>query len=214
MVRLFFFLILAGCSGYRLNQQDNPLAQYGVESLSVPMFHNFSNQPDVAGLFTRETYRLLTGFKGLKIQSGHNPHFDALLIGIIKSPRRVNETLAPNNLRVANEKAPEAIGNSRDDFYIPGTTDVTLMLHVIVIKKPTSDELALLKSGIGDKIRMSSRIIFNEIIPLRTQFTREIFDNEDVSITATQNAGIQRKVLKKLSEQAAASVRDMIFYAF
>ena len=67
-------------------------------------------------------------------------------------------------------------------------------------------------------MRLNSRIIFNETIPLTTQFAREVFDNSStsdaVSVTATQNAGIQRKVMRTLSEQAANSVRDLILYAF
>ena len=59
-------------------------------------------------------------------------------------------------------KAGAAIGDKRQDFYIPGTTDITLMLQIIVIKKPTEEELTLLKSGLGDKVRLTSRIIFNE----------------------------------------------------
>lgn len=211
---LLILFLLAGCSGYRFSQQENPLAQYGIDSLSVPMFHNYSNQPEVPQNFTRETYRLLTGFKGLKLKSGYHPELDAVLIGIVKTPEKVNETLRPTNLIAAQGKAPNAIGETRQDFYIPGTTDIAMMLQVIVIKKPTEEELTLLKSGIGDKVKLSSRIIFNETIPLRIQYAREIFDNEEVSITATQNAGVQRKVLKNLSEQAAVSVRDMILYAF
>jgi glucose-6-phosphate-specific signal transduction histidine kinase len=117
-------------------------------------------------------------------------------------------------LRVAQDKAGKAIGTEREDFYIPGTTDVQLLLQIIVIKKPTEEELSLLKSGLGDKVKLTSRIIFNETLPLRSTFTREIFDEEAVNITATQNAGIQRKVVKTMAEQAAISVRDMILYAF
>lgn len=211
---LLIFLFITSCSGYRYSQQDNPLFQYGIESLSVPMFHNYSNQPDVAPTFTRETYRLLTSYPSLKLKSGYHEDTDAVLIGIIKSPEKVAETLVPNNLRLAQNRAGTAIGEKRQDFYIPGSTDITLALQIIVIKKPTDEELTLLRSGLGDKVRVSSRIIFNETIPLRSSYTREIFDKEEVSVTATQNAGIQRKIMRSLSEQAALSVRDMILYAF
>ena len=87
-------------------------------------------------------------------------------------------------------------------------------LQIIVIKKPTEEELSLLKSGLGDKVQLTSRIIFNETIPLRTQFTREIFDGEPVNVTATQNEGVKRKMMRSLSEQAAISVRDLILNAF
>lgn len=215
---LLILIFITGCSGFRFTQQDNPLYQYGIESLSVPMFHNYSNQPEVSNNFTRETYRLLTGFSGLKLKSGYHTDTDAVLIGIIKTPEKITETLRPNNLRVAQERAGTAIGTERQNFYIPGTTEVNMTLQVIVIKKPTEEELSLLKSGIGDKVKLTSRVIFNESIPLSTQYTREVFDRNNVTdpvnVNATQNFGVQRKVIKSLAEQAALSVRDMILYAF
>jgi hypothetical protein len=215
---LFFLLLITSCSGYRFTQQENPLSQYGIGTLSIPMFFNYSNQSEVSNHFTRETFRLLTTFKGLKLKSGYHPEADAVLIGIIKSPEKIALTLKPNNLRVAQGRAGNAIGNKRQNFYIPGTTEMSMFLQIIVIKKPTDEELSLLKSGIGNEIKMNSRIIFNETIPLRTQFTREVFDKSDnsdgVNVIATQNAGIQRKSIMSLAEQAAISVRDMILYAF
>jgi hypothetical protein len=213
-----FLLLMTGCTGYRYTQQENPLAQYGIQSLSVPMFFNYSNQPEVSGNFTRETFRLLSSFRGLKLKTGYDADSDAVLIGIIKSPDKIHLTLRPNNLRVAQKRAEYAIGDKRQNFYIPGTTEISLYLQIIVIKKPTNEELALLKSGVGEQVQLSSRIIFNETIPLRSQFAREVFDNgptsDATSVTATQNAGLQRKALIGLSEQAAISVRDLILYAF
>ena len=211
---LLILIFITGCSGYRYTQQDNPLSQYGIQSLSVPMFYNYSYQPEVSNNFTRETYRLLSSYHGLKLRSGYHHESDAVMIGIIKSPEQIFETLIPGNFRVAQEKAGVAIGKKRQTFYIPGTTEISLMLQIIVIKKPTEEELTLLKSGLGDKVKLTSRIIFNETLPIRSTYTREIFDEEAVSITATQNAGIQRKVIRSLSEQAAISIRDMILYAF
>lgn len=214
MIKLLFLIIFTSCSGYRFSQQENPLSQYGIQSLSVPMFYNYSNIFEIHTDFTRETYRLLTSFSGLKLINGYDRDADALLIGIIKSPEKLSETIRASNLRLAQDKAKNAIGNERQDFYIPGTSDVTLYLQVIVIKKPTEEELALLRSGIGDKISASSKIIFNELIPLRTQYTREVLDNSGVQIIGTQNQGVQRKALKGLAEQASVNIRDMILYAF
>ncbi|WPU66141.1 hypothetical protein [Peredibacter starrii] len=211
---LIILLMLAGCSGYRFSQQENPLSQYGIQSLSVPMFYNYSNISEASGEFTRETYRLLTGFSGLKLYNGYKSSSDAILIGIIKSPEKMYDSLRPNNLRVAQDKAPNSIGTTRENFYIPGTTDVQLYLQVIVIKKPSEEELSLLKSGIGDQVRTNSKIIFNEVIPLKMQYTREILDNQGTQVNATQNFGAQRKTIRTMAEQAAVTVRDMIFYAF
>jgi hypothetical protein len=203
-----------GCSGYRFTQQENPLSQYGIKTLSIPMFYNYSNIAEIHTDFTRETYRLLTSFSGLKINNGYRQDTDAVLLGIIKSPEKVAETTRSSNLRLAQGKAANAIGNKRQNFYIPGTTDAQVILQVIVIKKPSEEELALLKSGIGDKVLSNSKIIFNEMIPLKTLYTREILDNAGVQVVGTQNQGVQRKNLKNLAEQAATNIRDMILYAF
>ncbi len=211
---LLLIFLLAGCSGYRFTQQENPLSQYGIQSLSVPMFYNYSNLPDVSSDFTRETYSLLMGFAGLKLRSGYNTSSDAVLIGIIKSPEKLAETLKRGSSRVANEITPKSIGDKRQKFSIPSTTNINIYLQVIVIKKPTEEELALLKSGIGDQVKLTSRIIFNETIPLAAAFTREYLDESGTQVIATQNSGVQRKTLKGLSRQAAISVRDMILYAF
>jgi hypothetical protein len=214
MVKLIIFFILTGCSGYRFSQHENPLSQFGIYTLSVPMFYNYSNFSEIHTDFTRETYRLLTGFSGLKLASGYSKDADAVLIGIIKSPEKVTESIKASNLRLAQDKAKNAIGGERQSFYIPGTSDVSLFLHVIVIKHPTEEEIALIKSGIGEQVKSTSKIIFNDLIPLRSQYTREILDNEGVQVVGTQNAGVQRKTLKSLAEQAAVNVRDMILYAF
>ncbi len=213
MLKFLILFVITGCSGYRFSQQENPLSQYGIQSLSVPMFYNYSNLSEVHTDFTRETYRLLTGFSGLKLNNGYNKNSDAVLIGILKSPEKIAETIRASNLRVAEEKAKNAVAG-RENFYIPGTSDVSVYLHVIVIKKPTEEEIALLKSGIGDQVKSTSRIIFNELIPLRIQYTREVLDNEGTQVLATQNLGVQRKSLKTLAENAAINVRDMILYAF
>ena len=178
------------------------------------MFYNYSNISEASGDFTRETYRLLTGFSGLKLSSGYNQNTDAVLIGILKTPEKVAETIRPSNFRVAQDKANNAVGTVRQNFYIPGVSDVQVFLHVIVIKKPTEEELALLKSGIGDQVRSNSKVIFNEMIPVRMQYTREILDNPGTQVNATQNFGVQRKTIKSMAEQAAVSVRDLILYAF
>lgn len=177
------------------------------------MFYNYSNLPEVSGEFTREVYTLLTGFSGLKLVNGYSKNTDAVMIGIIKTPEKIFDTLRPGAPVVAGNRASEAT-KGRQRFYIPGTTQVSMQLQIIIIKKPSDEDLALLRSGLGDQIKMNSRVIINDTIPLTSTYTREIFDKEMVSVTATQNAGIQRKTIKNMATDAAISVRDMILYAF
>ncbi len=213
---LFFALmgLLASCSGYRYTQTANPFQQYGVDSLSVPMFYNYSSIPEVSSSFTRETYKLLTGFSGLRLRSGWSSNTDAVLIGIIRSNEKLNEVLKPDNLRVAQGVAPEAIGDQRPDFSVPSATRVNLILQVVVVKRPTTEELALLRSELGPKLPPQGKILFNESFTLDETFNREIFDGANTSVVATQNAGALRRTKDTMALRAAEQIRDMILYAF
>ena len=117
-------------------------------------------------------------------------------------------------LRAAQEVAPNSVGQTRQQFYVPGTITMGASLQVIVIKKPSEEDLALLRSGIGSLVKSNSKVIFNESIPLNGSYTRELLDNAGTQVIGTQNQGVQRKTVKAMAEQAAVSVRDMILYAF
>jgi hypothetical protein len=206
-------IFLVSCAGYRFAQTDNPLSQYGVESLSVPMFYNFSSLPELSPAMTRETYKLLSGFRALRLKSGYK-NADAVLIGIIRSPESLKLTTRPTSLRDAKNVAPNNVGESRAEFYIPGATQVDLKLQVLVIKHPSEEELRLLQSELGPKIPAQGKIIFNEIFSLSGSFTREFYDDEPGTVVATQNAGALRRAQETMALQAAEQIRDMILYAF
>lgn len=213
-IALICLMFMVSCSGFRYGQTSNPFQQYGVDSLSLPMFYNFSSLPEVSSSFTRETYKLLSGFSGLKLKSGWSRSADAVMVGIIRSPERLTETLVPTNLRVAQGVAPDKIGTERPEFYVPGATVVYLSLQVIVIKRPTEDELALLQSDLGQKLPAQGKILFNETFHLTEAFNREYLDKEAVSVVGTQNAGALRRTKETLAMKAAEQIRDMILYAF
>lgn len=211
---LGLFLLLASCSGYRYTQTDNPFQQYGVDSLSVPMFYNFSSLPEVSASFTRETYKLLSGFSGLKLKSGWHTSTDAVLIGIVRSMEHMNEVLDTTANRVAQDASPKAVGTSRPKFYIPAATRVSLVVQVIIVKRPTPEELTLLQGELGPKILPQGKILFNESFPLNSTFYREIADGEATSVIGTQNAGVLRRTKESMAVTAAQQIRDMIIYAF
>ncbi len=207
------FYALSGCSGYRINREGNPLSQYGIETLSVPMFFNYSNLPEVSPAMTKETFRLLSGFKDLKLKSGYDTNSDAVLIGIVKTQDKVSESLKPSNLRVAEKLAPKSIGN-RKTFYVPGSTTVKLYVQLIIIKKPTEDEIKLLQSEIGESVVKSDKVIVNQIVSASEQFTREAYDQPGTAVNATQNKAYQRRTVQTIAEQIAINIRDTILYAF
>ncbi len=208
------FLLVVSCSGYRYTQTANPFEQYGIDSLSIPMFYNFSNQPELASSFTRETYKLMSGFSGLKLKSGFSNSTDAVLIGIIRSAEKVADTLRSETPRVASAVAPQAVGSNRPEFYVPGITRVALMLQVVVIKRPTTEEIELLQSELGTRIPAQGKILFNETFNLSEAYNREYLDGEAVGVVGTQNAGALRRTKETLALKAAEQIRDMIIYAF
>lgn len=213
-MRYLLLLLLLSCSGYRYGYPNNPLSQYGINSLSVPMFYNYSTLPAVGPEFTRETYLRLMSFSGLKLTSGYSKKSDAILIGIVHSPEKLAETQKASSIRVAKTKTPNAIGDKRLNFYVPGNTLVQLYLQIVLIKKPTEEELALIQSELSSQIPVSSRVVLNEVIPVTDSYVRELMDDVGVQVTATQNSGVQRKIVSRMAENAAETVRDLILYAF
>ena len=207
-------LFIFSCSGYRYGHPNNPLSQYGINTLAVPMFYNYSNLAAVGPEFTQETYRQLMSFSGLKLISGYSEKADAVLIGIVRSPEKMNETLRAGSIRVAKNQTPDAIGDKRQNFYIPGSTTIQLYLQIVLIKKPTEEEIGLFHTELAPQIPLSSRVLLNEFLPVSESFVRELMDNEGVQVLATQNSGVQRKKIKMMAVSAAETIRDLILYAF
>lgn len=209
---LFIILFLSSCAGYRYQESKNPFAQYGIKSISIPMFYNHSNLTNVSSPMTNEIYVMLTKFKELKVKSGYKKA-DAILIGIVSSARALSKSRTGSNLRSVKNAAGELIGDNRGDFYIPSNTTVGAQLNLILIKNPSPNEIKLMKSSFG-KFVVSSKIIFNETIPLNQTFTRELYTDESVAVVNTQNRSAVKKSVSDMARSAAQNFKDMIIYAF
>jgi hypothetical protein len=209
---IFIMLFSGSCADYRFQTLDNPFYQYGINSISVPMFYNQSNFANVSPAFTKEVYKMLSGFKGLRAQGG-NANSDATLIGIIESKDSRKISRRATDPRSVKNIAGSDLGK-RGDFYIPTTNNLSLTLRVIVIKKPSKEEINLLKSNLGKQDFISSKIIFSEVIPVAASFTRELLTGDAGSVNHTQNLGAQRKSLNAMAKSASESFREMILYAF
>lgn len=213
LVILFSLLFLSSCADYRYQKQDNPFAQYGIKSLTVPMFYNHSNFSNVSGSFTKEIFQMLSGFKGLRIESGKKST-DATLIGIISSSDKLRDSRRGRGARAVKSIFGSNYIKNRNDFYVPTTNILTLKLRIIVMKHPTAEEIKFLKSGLGEANMISSKIIFTEVIPVTANYTREIYSGVGNKVIGTQNRGAQKKTIRTMAANAAISFRDMILYAF
>lgn len=210
---LLSLLLVASCADYRYQKQDNPFSQYGIKTLSIPMFYNQSNFNNISPVFTKEIYKILSGFKGLELRSGKK-NADATLIGIVGSASSLKDSRSGANPRAAKSILGENFANNRNDFAIPSTNNLAVSLKIIVMKHPTEEEIKLLSSDLGNAQVINSKIIFNDIIPISGSFTREIFGPEGAEVIATQNRGAQKNTIKGMAQSAAVSFRDMILYAF
>src|SRR5690606_11761986 len=163
-MRKIIFLTLFGlisCAGYKLTNRANPFVQYGIKSISVPMFYNHSPYSDVSAMFTQKIYHLLSEFDGLKVVSGKG-NTDAVLVGIIGNASKLNESRTSDDLRIARSISPSTLDGKRGEFYIPSNTTNHLDIQFIVIKNPTEAELEILNTPFGKNIKATSKIIFNE----------------------------------------------------
>jgi hypothetical protein len=211
---VIWLLLLSSCAGYKWTERNNPLARHGINSISIPMFLNQSNLNEVAGLFTSQLIEVMSGFDGLRVVPGFDENTDAVLIGKIKSPEKLSQTLAQQGIRVANTVASESIGGSRGDFYIPSATGINLSVEYIIIKKPTKDELEFFLSKYADQIIADQKVVLKENIPVLDVFTREVYDGEAGRVNYTQNRGAMKKTLYNMAVNTTNQFRDMILYAF
>ena len=215
-MRLLFPLLivfLTSCAGYRFQTKENPFAQYGIKSVSVPMFYNHSNFSNVSPMFTREVYRKLLDFKKLKVKSGH-VLADAVLIGIILSPKlRKDSVSVLSSKEASNAFGEDSIGSNRKDFSVTSVSEINLSLRVMVIKHPSPAEIEFLQNNISAQA-LSSKIIFNETIPLKVSYQHKELSGTGTKVLATQNRGIEKQRLNDLAMKAADNFKDMILYAF
>ena len=218
---IFMFIcygvFLTSCTGYRLRYNDNPFAQYGIKSVSIPMFLNQTTLAGVSGPMTREIFLQLSNFNKLKVYSGNFNQADAMLVGIIKSPRTLWETVRPVQSDTFGAFAPNSRGK-RSDFYITTVSNLKLRLQLVLIKRPTAEELEFIKTSMGDKMK-SPKILFNKTLAIDKNFNREIFDykvnlSDGQVVNMTQNLGAQKRAIKSLAKIAALSFKEVVLDAF
>ncbi len=171
---LFVSILFTSCAGYQYQSLDNPFSQYGVSSISIPMFYNHSNFNNVAPQFTNELHKVLSGFKGLKIVNG-TKQSDAVLIGVLYSPNSRQDSRVATTARAAKSVTPTNVG-SREDFYIAGTNKLTMSLRIIVIKQPTPEEIKILQSDLGENQVVSAKVLFTETIPVTGSYSKVVYD--------------------------------------
>lgn len=224
-VRFFSMLILgiltlvSGCSGYHFNTNNNPLIGYDIKTIAVPMFINRSVLPQLAAPMTKEITLALSDYTGLKVLSGNNENADAILIGIIESKDHYNDVVQTTQSLFTDSdiNIKSTIGN-RSPFYYPVQTSYNFALRLILIKRPTAEELALFTSDLARTGLVHPKVVLQDIISLTGSFSRVAAPTNTASaegeVNFVKNKGIFDKSLQDTAYQAAQTFKQVVLNAF
>jgi hypothetical protein len=208
---------LSGCSGYHFNTNSNPLIGYDIKTIAVPMFINRSVLPQLVAPLTKEITLALNDYAGLKVYSGDFEKADAVLIGIIESRDHYNEVVKNSQMLFTDDKVKSSIGN-RVPFYYPVETNYRFVLRVVLIKRPSKEELELLTSDIGSQIKVHPKIVLTDTIEISGTFARVASPTDSGTkpgeVNFVKNKGIFEKSLQETSYQAAQTFKQVVLNAF
>ncbi|MBC7429863.1 MAG: hypothetical protein H7336_14710 [Bacteriovorax sp.] len=212
-----FMLTLASCAGYHFNTNNNPLLGYDIRSVAVPMFVNRSALPELAAPMTREITFALNEYSGIKVMSGDNDNADAVLIGILDSRDHYNEVVKTTNQLFTDDTIKTSIG-ARNPFYYPIETSYEFALQIILIKRPSKEELQLLTTDLGLYMKINPKVVLMDTIPLTGKFSRVVGDNVSSDSPGktnfVKNKGLFEKSIQDTAAGAAKTFKQVVLNAF
>lgn len=214
---LILSLFLSSCAGYQYEYQDNPFASYDVKSVSIPAFLNKSLIPNISAKMTSSISEVISQNTTLKIYSGNHDDSDATLIGIITSSTRRNDFFKTTKTTLIDKGAAASIG-SRREFYLPSETTFDINLYLILIKKPTKSDFALIKKDFLPYLNQHPKVIFTKSIDLTHTYSRVLNSNvgpdDGGVVNATKNREILNKSVESMASSAATNFRETVLNAF
>jgi len=190
---------------------------YEIESISIPMFVNWSIVPNVSGPMTSNFINMLMNYSGLTIYSHEKTSADAILVGIISSKDKTRQVYKNKSYQATDGNLHESIRDRRD-FYIPQETEIALTLRVLLIKNPLPHEYNGMVKNDADYIPDKSRVIFDEKMELNSTITRSILPNSggksggEVNFTKSKKA--QNDAILSLVDTATEKFKKEIIDAF
>lgn len=219
----FFYILisffLVGCAGYHFNTTNNPLIGYDIKSISVPMFVNRSVLPHMSGMMTKEIVMALKDFPGLKVINGDSSESDAVLLGIVESEDHYADVVQTTEsaFTSGDKKIEQSIGR-RTPFYYPSKTAYQLRLRIILIKRPSKEEIDFVTKNTLGFAKLHPKVVLEEEVPIQGSFSRVTSD----SITTTsggelnfvKNKGIFEKSLQDSCIQTAKNFKQVVLNAF
>ncbi|EQC48384.1 putative lipoprotein [Bacteriovorax sp. BSW11_IV] len=212
-----FLVFLQGCSGYHVNKRTNPFVGYGIKHITIPMFYNRSNIAGVSAPFTKEFSSVISTFPDIRVTAGNHKDADAVMIGVIDSSQYIQDTVVNTSTLFLSGDLKDSIGN-RNPFYVATNSSYDLSLRVMIIRRPTKQEIELVSGDLGSFIKKNSKIVFDETYKL-TGSVQRVLEPSQTSDTGgvvnfTRNLEVFKKSVRSLAVSTANSFREVVLNAF
>ena len=206
---------LTSCSGYVFRDMDNPFADQGIRSIAVPMFVNRTSQARFSSELTRQAIDALSSFKGLRVENGSFENEDAVVIGIIKPATKGREIFYSSKVLMSEEQQ-EAIGK-RNSFLVPTTAKYDFKLELIILKRPTKDEIKFYTEYFKFSKVSYPRTILRKEFAISDSFAVENpvgGIDSNAPIRGALNKGSLRKSIEKTASNFAVELKEVLANAF
>lgn len=182
------------------------------------MFLNKTPINNVSPHFTTEFYNLLSSFEQLDLHSGIDDSSDAVLLGIVDSPDRLTEAITVQDSKLVKTLVNVSDIGERNDFFTPIKNRINLELRVILIKRPSANDIKFLTGLTPGQIVKHPKVIFDDRIVIKDDFEREVLSFGDLDeggqTNFSRNLGNIQKSLKRMARNAANSFKENIIYVF
>jgi len=215
---ILVLLLLSSCAGYNFKRSSNPLARYGIDSVSIPIFINQSIYPRGGVVFTREIRRVFNQFHDLEIHAGESETSDAVLVGIVESSQHSADAIRTTGTKLVSDgELKQSIGD-RKQFYVPNENTYRLSLRIILIKRPTARERKLVISSLAPYLHQHPRVVLNEQLNLTGNFSRTVTTAETSddggTVNFTKNNKFFERSLEVLAKNAASEFKGVVLNVF
>jgi hypothetical protein len=221
LIYFLLMLILTSCAGYNFNTTSNPLINYNIRTLSVPMFVNRTNIAGLAPLMTKEIILALNDYSGLKIYGGDKEDTDAVLIGVLESEDSIHATFKTGQvLFTDNDAGVKQSVKNRPAFYYPASTNYSFTVYFYLIKRPTETDI---KNVLNNQLpipitAINPKVVLAESLSASGSYSRVVSNstigNSGASVNFVKNKGIEHKSLEDVCYQTAVNFKQVVFNAF
>lgn len=215
--QLFLILILlTSCAGYKLKSKSNPFASLNIKTIAVPVFINKTSLDKISHQYATSVIEVLSEYSDLSVTAGNIVNEDAVVIGIIKSNKAGERGSFIKTHSLMTEEQKEAIGN-RNAFDVPTAGEFNIIVDVVILKRPSKEEIAFFTSELGRKVSTFPNMIFSQSINVTKTFTIEnpVGDqNSGAPVRGVQNKGKLRKSLSDSAKDFKSNFKEMISNAY